>query len=147
MKRLSIFASLAFVFVSGPALATEIVIEGNDAMQFNIKEFRVKAGEEVTLTLKHVGKMPAAAMGHNVVILKKGIDAMSWGMGILGKGATLQTGYLPTDQSEIIAHTKMLGGGESDTIKFTAPSDKGNYPFLCTFLGHVATMRGTMIVE
>ena len=129
------------------AMAAEITIEGNDAMQFNVKEFKVKAGETVKLTLKHVGKLPKVAMGHNLVILHMGTDAMTWGLQVMANGGNAGNDFIPTDQSKIIAHTKLLGGGESDTIEFTAPSAPGSYPYLCTFTGHVAMMRGVMVVE
>lgn len=46
----------------------EIVIESNDQMKFNMSEIRVKEGDTIVLTLKHVGKLPKAAMGHNWVL-------------------------------------------------------------------------------
>ena len=47
----------------------EVVVEANDQMQFNKKAFEIKAGDSIKLTLKHVGKLPKIAMGHNLVIL------------------------------------------------------------------------------
>lgn len=138
---------LAVAMMAVSSFAGEVVIEGNDAMQYNIKEFTVKAGEEVKLTLKHVGKLPKAAMGHNVVILKAGTDAMQWGLGVPGKGGTVANGYIPTDKSPIIAYTDLIGGGETTTVTFTAPDKPGSYPFVCTFPGHVAMMRGVMKVQ
>src|SRR5690606_22188613 len=47
---------------SSPAAAegevVELSLEGNDQMQYNKKELRVKAGQTVRLTLTHVGTMP-----------------------------------------------------------------------------------------
>ena len=149
MRMKMMVALLTLGFFGANLLAAEITLEGNDQMQFNLKSFDVKAGETVKLTLKHVGKMPVAAMGHNVVILKSGTDPMAFGMGVSGKGGNAANGYVPTDAAElakIIAHTKMIGGGESVTIEFTAPA-KGAYPYLCTFPGHVAMMRGVMNVQ
>ena len=55
--------------------------------------------------------------------------------------------YIPPDAlDQIIAHTKLLGPGETDTIEFDAPGP-GSYPFLCTFPGHVALMSGTLVVQ
>lgn len=122
----------------------ELSIEGNDQMQFNKKELRVKAGQTVRLTLTHVGTMPKNAMGHNFVLLKQGVDLAAFGQ----KSATaMENDYIPqSEEGNIIAHTKMLGGGESDTIEFTAPA-AGEYEFLCSFPGHYALMRGKFIVE
>ncbi len=59
------------------------------------------------------------------------------------------TDYFPAakaDQS--IAHTKMLGPKQSDEIAFTAPSEPGEYPFICSFPAHyLAGMKGVMVVK
>lgn len=122
----------------------ELTISGTDQMQFDKKELRVKAGQKVRLTLTHSGTMAKNAMGHNWVLLKEGVDLAAFGQ----KSATaMDNDYIPaSEEGSIIAHTKMLGGGESDTIEFTAPA-KGTYEFLCSFPGHYALMRGTFIVE
>jgi azurin len=124
--------------------AKTIVIKGSDAMQFDIKEIKVKAGQKVKLTLTHSGKLAKAAMGHNFVLLKAGTDVAAFG----GKAAAArETEYIPkSEEANIIAHTKLLGGGESDTIEFTAPK-KGTYTYICSFPGHYALMKGTFIVE
>src|SRR5690606_19867866 len=84
-------------------------LEGNDQMQFNKKEFRVKAGEEITLTLKHVGTIAKTAMGHNFVLLKQGTDLGAFEQKAL---TAKDTDYIPKSESaSIIAHTKLLGGG------------------------------------
>ena len=67
--------------------AKEIVITGNDAMQFDVKNFEVDAGSKVKLTLKNIGKVPKIAMGHNLVVLKKGISAIAFGQKALSAGA------------------------------------------------------------
>lgn len=122
----------------------ELSIEGNDQMQYNKKELRVKAGQTVKLTLTHVGTMPKAAMGHNFVLLKEGTDLNAFGQKAV---AAADNDYIPaSEEGNIIAHTKMLGGGESDTIEFEAPA-KGTYEFLCSFPGHYAIMKGVFIVE
>ena len=56
------------------------------------------------------------------------------------------TDYIPEDQSNVIAHTKLVGGGESTTITFHAP-EKGTYDFICSFPGHYSMMKGKFNVE
>ncbi|GET46320.1 azurin [Capnocytophaga felis] len=120
-----------------------IVLESTDQMTFSTNEIRVKAGEKVTLTLKHVGKMPVEVMGHNFVLLKQGTDLAAFA----GKAMNAKaTDYVPAGSEEVIAHTKMIGGGESTTITFDAP-EKGTYDFMCSFPGHYAIMKGKFIVE
>lgn len=121
----------------------DVVITSNDAMQFNKKEIKVKAGEPVKITLKHIGKMDKKVMGHNFVLLKQGVNLNAFG----NKAATFGNNeYIPTDTEDVIAHTKLIGGGETAVIEFNAP-EKGTYEFLCSFPGHYALMKGKFIVE
>lgn len=146
MKRLLISTLLsATIFVlSSCAGGTSITLEANDAMQFSKTEIRVKAGEPVTLTFSHTGTMDKTSMGHDFVLLKEGTDVAAFAHEALSAQAT---DYIPQSQlASIIAHTKLLGGGESDTIKFTVP-EKGTYSYLCSFPGHSAIMIGQLIAE
>jgi azurin len=129
------------------AQGKEVVITGNDTMQFDVKNFNVKAGEKVKLTLKNVGQVPKIAMGHNLVLLKKGITAIAFGQKALGAGANATNPLPDSLKGEVIAATKLLGPGESETIEFTAPKEAGSYEYVCTFPGHFALMRGTMSVK
>ena len=126
------------------AVSNVLVIEGNDQMQFSTNELKAVAGKPITLTLKHVGKIPKEAMGHNLVILQEGTDEAAFA----AKAITAkETDYIPaSEKSSIVAHTKLIGGGEEDTIEFTIDK-KGTYNFLCTFPGHVAMMKGVLIDE
>src|SRR5690606_32294361 len=120
-----------------------LTIEGNDEMKYNIDMMTVKAGQKVTVVLKHVGKMEAEAMGHNWVLLKKGADLQEFAMEAIG---AKDNGYIPVGTNKVITNTDMIGGGEETSITFTAPA-KGKYQFLCTFPGHFASMNGTFMVE
>jgi azurin len=121
-----------------------IVIKGTDAMQFDLKEIKVKAGQKVKLTLVHAGKLAKTAMGHNWVLLNPGVDVAAFGS---KAAAARETEYIPkSEAASIIAHTKLVGGGESDTVEFTAPK-KGTYTYICSFPGHYALMKGTFVVE
>lgn len=123
--------------------SNDIVITGNDMMQFNKKEIRIKAGRKVKITLKHLGKMDKNVMGHNFVLLKSGVDIIVFG----GKAATARdTDYIPDGGADVIAYTKLIGGGETAVVEFDAPA-AGTYDFLCSFPGHYALMKGKLIVE
>jgi azurin len=80
-------------------------------------------------------------MGHNFVLLTKGTDIAKFATAAMNAKATE---YIPS--KGVIAHTKLIGGGESTTIKFTV-SAKGTYDFICSFPGHYAMMKGKFIVE
>tara|TARA_B100000925_G_scaffold288085_1_gene268451 strand:+ start:124 stop:561 length:438 start_codon:yes stop_codon:yes gene_type:complete len=124
----------------------KITITGNDTMQFDLKSFEVKAGEKVELTFKNVGKIPKIAMGHNLVVLKKGISAVAFGQKAMGAGANATNALPDSVKGDTIAATKLLGPDETETISFTAP-ESGDYEYVCTFPGHFALMRGTMKVK
>lgn len=121
----------------------EVLLTGDDQMRFNKKEIRVRAGQTVKLTLEHVGKMEKNVMGHNFVLLAQGTDINQFGQEAV-KAA--DNNYIPQGSNQVIAHTKMIGGGESVTIEFQAPA-AGTYDFICSFPGHYAVMRGKFIVE
>lgn len=121
----------------------EIVIESNDQMRFNLSEIIVKQGQIVVLTLKHVGKLPKAAMGHNWVLLRPDTDLASFAMSAM---KAKDNEYVPLEAPEVIVNTILLGGGEKTTIEFEAPAP-GIYSFICSFPGHYALMQGTFIVE
>lgn len=121
-----------------------VVIEGNDQMRYNITKFEVYAGQEVTITFNNVGKMKKDVMGHNVVVLKRGADGLSFAMQAM---TARENDYLPEDDASILATTRLLGPGETDTITFTAPDSPGSHEYVCTFPGHYqAGMRGEMVV-
>lgn len=129
-----------------PAVTEEnvLLIEGNDQMQFSTNELKAVAGKPIKLTLKHVGKIPKEAMGHNLVVLQEGTDQSAFA---LKANEAKATDYIPeSEKASIIAHTKLIGGGEEDTIEFIIDK-KGSYPFICSFPGHVAMMKGVLIVE
>ncbi|GAA4965258.1 azurin [Algibacter aquimarinus] len=121
----------------------DVVITGNDGMQFNKTEIKVEAGKKIKITLRHIGKMDKNVMGHNFVLLKQGVNLMAFS----NQAATAsKNDYIPEGTQDVIAHTKMLGGGETAVIEFDAPA-VGTYEFLCSFPGHSGLMKGKFIVE
>ena len=54
--------------------------------------------------------------------------------------------FIPDDK-RILHASKMLKVGQTQTLRFKAPSQPGTYPFLCTFPGHWTIMKGEMIVK
>jgi azurin len=134
------------LLMSSPAAAADdackLEIAGNDQMQYDKKELDVPATcKQVTLTLKHTGQLPAAAMGHDWVLVNTpDLNAVA----NAGMGAGLASNYVAPGDKRVLASTKVVGGGQSDTITFSTASLKagGDYSFLCTFPGHNALMRG-----
>lgn len=117
-----------------------IEITANDQLKFDKIELRVKANEKVTLTLKNIGTMPKESMGHNFVLLKDGTDLAAF-----ATSAISAPEHVPANNPAVVAHTKVLGPGESDTIEFTVPA--GSYTFICSFPGHYMSMTGVLTAE
>lgn len=125
--------------------ATEI--EGSDAMQYNVSSIVVPAScKDFKITLKHTGTLPVTAMGHDVVITKKS-DMKAVDTDGATAGAT--DGYVKPDDARVIAHTKLIGGGETTSVSFPVSKIQGDgpYEFFCSFPGHAAVMNGSISVQ
>jgi azurin len=140
---------IALVLVAAAPFASakpcSVAIEGNDQMQYNLKEIKIAADcTEVEVTLKHVGKLPATAMGHNWVLAKT--PDMS-PIANAGSSQGLPNNYLPKNDARIIASTNIIGGGQTTSVKFnTSKLQKGgDYTFFCSFPGHWVMMHGKFI--
>jgi azurin len=125
------------------AVSAPIVITANDQMQFSTKAFGVAAGSEVVIILQNVGTMAKEVMGHNLTVLNAGTAVPEFATKAM---AAKETDYIPQGDAAILAHTRLLGPGESDTLTFTAPA-AGEYPYVCTFPGHFAMRQGVMTVK
>jgi azurin len=129
---------------SADSNTVNVGLTGNDLMQYDKSEIRVKAGQEVTLTLRHIGQQDLLVMGHNFVLLKPGVSITEFSLKAAEAGQA--TDWIPEEGNDVIVHTKMIGGGESTSITFMAP-EAGTYDFICSFPGHSAMMKGKFIVE
>jgi azurin len=124
-----------------------LTIGSTDTMQYTVRAFTVEAGQQVELTLVHEGSLPVDVMGHNVAILPTDGDYVAFAREVMSGGGSVDNDYLPEGMRDgLVAYTQLIGGGESDTITFTAPDTPGEYPFLCTFPGHFGVMNGIMTV-
>ena len=146
MRNLLIAAS--FLLASSSAFAAcSVTLDGNDAMQFDLKAIEIPSTcKDFTINLTHSGKMAKNVMGHNVVITKTA-DMQP----VANDGATagLDKEYVKADDTRVIAHTKIIGAGETasvtfDTSKLTAD---GKYSFFCSFPGHWALMKGPITIK
>lgn len=148
MKVIRSLALCSLLAVAGNAFAADKVckleISGNDQMQFDKKELAVAADcTQVELTLKHTGKLPAQAMGHNWVLSKTADMA---GVASDGIGAGFANDHIKKGDTRAIAHTKIVGGGQSTSITFpTSALKKGeSYTYFCSFPGHSSLMKGVL---
>lgn len=135
---------------AAPAAADSAVavleFTANDSMKFNLTRAEVKAGQDVKVIFTNIGSMPKAAMGHNWVLLKKGVDVEAFDKAAIAAQAT---DYFPVALADqVVAHTKLLGPKQTDEITFKAPTEPGEYVFLCSFPAHYqAGMKGVLVVK
>lgn len=139
-------ASASATQADTPASGRAIEVTANDAMKFSVTEIRAKRGEPLSVTLRNIGTLPKFSMGHNWVLLKKGVDVDAFANEAM---TAATTDYIPASRrGDIIRSTKLLGPKEADTVTFNAPDEPGRYVFICSFPGHYQVgMRGELVVE
>lgn len=145
MIRKFVVASV-LVLASAPLLAAECSVEvhSTDQMTFDTKEIKVsKSCKTFTIDLKHVGNLPKNVMGHNLVVAKTADVQVVSADGI---AAGVDKDYLKEGDERVIAHTKLIGGGESDSVTFDVSKLDAaqSYQFFCSFPGHAALMKGAL---
>ena len=121
----------------------EIIVEAALGLQFVQKQLLAKAGEKLTIRFKNPDVVP-----HNWLLAKPG------SLQKLGEKCNLMIAdprgmakhYVP-DSDDVIAYTDMTNPKGEFVIHLTAPKEKGEYPYLCTFPGHWMVMNGVMKVE
>ncbi|WP_116521317.1 azurin [Achromobacter insuavis] len=139
-------AATVLALASAPVLAAECSedIAGNDQMQFDKKEITVsKSCKQFTVNLKHPGTLAKNVMGHNWVLTKQ---ADMQGAVNDGMAAGLDNNYVKKDDARVIAHTKVIGGGETDSVTFDVSKLAAgqDYAYFCSFPGHFALMKGVL---
>lgn len=133
----------------GPSepVAVNLELTGNDLMKFSVELLEVDAPAEVTVQLKNVGSMPKVSMGHNLVLLKRGVDALEFASACLSAGAVVENDFLPEAvRDQALGWTKVLGPGEQDTFVVQI-QEPGTYSYVCTFPGHFVNMKGRIVAR
>ena len=147
------FAKLVAVslltLASGQLLAAEckVTVDSTDQMSFNTKEIAIdKSCKQFTVELTHSGNLPKNVMGHNWVLTT---EANMQPVATDGMAAGIDKDYLKAGDERIIAHTKIIGAGEKDSVTFDVSKLKADekYSFFCSFPGHISMMKGTVVVK
>lgn len=145
MRTLVLLLALA---ASGLAHAEncEINLKTGDEIKYDQPSVTVSSlCKTITIRLTHTGKLPAQAMGHNVVISTTDVyQAVAQD----GLKAGLAGNYVQAGDTRVIAATSIIGGGETTSTTFPGSKLKagGSYKFFCTFPGHAALMNGQVTV-
>ena len=110
-------------------------------LRYDLPAFDVAPGTRIQLVFNNTDDML-----HNVVFTRPGrvaaVAEAAQALGLEGHDRD----YVP-DTGDVLFHTALLAPGTAGTIYFTAPTEPGAYPYVCTFPGHAATMQGTMRVR
>jgi len=115
-----------------------------ERLLFTKDKLTVKTGQPVKLVFSNPD-----VTEHNLLILAKDTPIQE-----IGEAANLMAAdpeaakkdYIPDDK-RIMHATKMLKQAQRQTLRFIAPSEPGNYPYLCTFPGHWTIMKGVLVVK
>ena len=120
-----------------------IVRTVREQMRYDTPRLVVEAGKPVEIRFENGDFMP-----HNFVVIQPGTRTAVGDMAFVMKPEQRDSAgrtYIP-DTSDILAATKLLNAGETETLKFTAPAAEGDYEYVCTFPGHFQVMWGTLVV-
>jgi uncharacterized protein len=111
-------------------------------MKYDLKTFSVEAGKPVEIIFENPDFMQ-----HNLLIGQIGslekIGEAANKLAADPKGSEKQ--YVP-EIPEVLFATKLVNPQQTVSLKFTAPTKAGDYPFICTFPGHWSIMNGVMKV-
>jgi plastocyanin len=112
-------------------------------MRYDTPRLVVPANQPIEIRFENVDFMP-----HNLVIVKPGTrEKVGLATARMKPEELDEEGraYL-ADRTDILAATRMLEPGQKAVLKFTTPSQEGDYEYLCTFPGHYQIMRGQFVV-
>lgn len=113
-----------------------------EEMRYDIPFFAVEAGRPVQVVLQNEDLMP-----HNLVItLPDKLKEVAQEGAALGPQPGFEgKPFVPKSKSVLFA-TDMVQPRKAERLTFTAPSEVGEYPFVCTFPRHWMRMYGVMVV-
>ncbi|MEL6199570.1 MAG: azurin [Pseudomonadota bacterium] len=124
----------------------DLAIGVGDTISYSVTSMSAPSScSDVTVTITHAGNLPAIAMGHNwVLVAESDMDAVV----AAGVGQGADGNWVDAEDARVIAATRLVGGGESDSVTFSLSAlDAGtNYVFVCTVPGHWSAMKGAFTV-
>jgi azurin len=122
--------------------AETIHIKAISGMQYDLTQFAVKPGEQVTVELENAD---TTDMPHNLVITKPGRREAVVNASLLLGADGPKLGYVPASP-DVLWSIPVVMANETKSVAFTAPKDAGIYPYVCCFPGHGLIMFGAMYV-
>jgi len=125
----------------------KVTVDSTDQMSYTTKEIAIdKSCKQFTVELTHSGNLPKNVMGHNLVISK---TADMQPIATDGLSAGIDKDYLKEGDARVIAHTKVIGAGEKTEVTFDVSKLAAgeSYGFFCSFPGHIAMMKGAVVLK
>jgi azurin len=129
------------------AAECKVTVDSTDQMSFDTKDITIdKSCKTFTVELKHSGSLPKNVMGHNWVLSK---EADMQPIATDGLSAGIDKNYLKEGDARVIAHTKVIGAKETDSVTFDVSKLNAaeKYGFFCSFPGHISMMKGTITLK
>lgn len=129
------------------AAECKVTVDSTDQMSFNTKAIEIdKSCKTFTVELTHSGSLPKNVMGHNLVI---STEADMQPIATDGLAAGIDKNYLKDGDTRVIAHTKIIGAGEKDSVTFDVSKLTAgeSYQFFCSFPGHSSMMKGAVVLK
>ncbi|AGN79855.1 azurin [Pseudomonas sp. GD03651] len=138
------FFALSLSSVAWSAEPCSVDIRSTDQMTYDLKTITVpQSCQRFTVNLQHTGTMPRNIMGHNWVLAKK--EDIK-GVTTDGAAAGEADDYIQPGDQRVLAHTRLIGGGEKDSVTFdTRVLQTGQaYAFFCSYPFHSTMMKGAL---
>ncbi len=129
--------------IAGLRVAVFIVRAVVEEMRYDVTRLVVPFGRPFEIIFENPDVMP-----HNLVVVQPGARLKVAAAAMeLPPEHTDRSGraWVPEDR-EIVAATKMLETGQSESLKLAAIRTEGNYEYVCTFPGHGLVMFGQLVV-
>jgi len=102
----------------------------------------VEAGKPVEIILINDDAMP-----HNLVITVPGaIEEIGNAAEKMPPEPDAQGRHYTPDSPKVLHASKLVDPGQQTKLSFTAPTEPGDYQYVCTFPGHWRRMNGTLAV-
>ena len=121
----------------------QIIVEAALGLQFDQRRLLARAREKLTIRFKNPDVVP-----HNWLLAGPGsLPALGEKCNLMITDPQGMAKHYVPDSVDVVAYTDMVPPQGEFTIHLTAPSEKGDYPYLCTFPGHWMVMNGVMVVE
>ncbi|REK11160.1 MAG: dehydrogenase [Planctomycetota bacterium] len=113
-----------------------------ERMSYDKETIPVRAGKPVEFVFENSDLMP-----HNFVIVKPGtMEEIGQSAEATAQQPDAAARHFVPESAAVLLSSKLLQPRESQKLSFTAPSEPGVYPYVCTYPGHWRRMYGALYV-